>query len=146
MIPRVFGRRFFAYSSKQLIDLEAQYGCHNYGPLNVVAAKGKGALLWDVEGNSVSICRQAIFRYGWRYRSLQPGPLPPEDPQVIHRPGPETNPNIPSHLQRPTRPRVKEAPRPIRLRQVHIYERRRLIRRNCRKVRQKMGLQCQKGS
>lgn len=48
MISQVFGRRFFSYSSKQLIDLEAQYGCHNYGPLNIVASKGEGAYLWDV--------------------------------------------------------------------------------------------------
>lgn len=48
MIPKVFNKISFPYSSKQLIDMENQYGCHNYGPLNIVAAKGKGALLWDV--------------------------------------------------------------------------------------------------
>lgn len=30
--------------------MELQYGCHNYGPLPVVAARGQGALIWDVEG------------------------------------------------------------------------------------------------
>jgi hypothetical protein len=37
MIPQVFGQKAFSYSSKQLIDMEAQYGCHNYEPLHVVA-------------------------------------------------------------------------------------------------------------
>ena len=61
MILKVFNRKFFSYSSKQLIDLETQYGCHNYGPLNVVAAKGKGVLLWDVEGKFVSIFRKTVL-------------------------------------------------------------------------------------
>lgn len=61
MIFKVFSRKYFSYSSKQLIDLEAQYGCHNYGPLNIVASKGKGALLWDVEGNRVFIFRKTIL-------------------------------------------------------------------------------------
>lgn len=55
MIHKVFSQISFRYSSKQLIDLENQFGCHNYGPLNVVAAKGKGAILWDVEGTYLSI-------------------------------------------------------------------------------------------
>lgn len=37
-------------SSQQAIDLEAKYGAHNYHPLPVVLAKGKGAKVWDVEG------------------------------------------------------------------------------------------------
>ena len=32
------------------MDLEAKYGAHNYHPLPVVLAKGKGAKVWDVEG------------------------------------------------------------------------------------------------
>jgi ornithine--oxo-acid transaminase len=50
MISRVFTKNLVSYSSKQVIDIEAEFGCHNYGPLPVVASKGKGALLWDVEG------------------------------------------------------------------------------------------------
>lgn len=53
MIYKVFGKRFFSYSSKQLIDLELQYGCHNYGPLPVVASRAQGALIWDVEGKKL---------------------------------------------------------------------------------------------
>jgi ornithine--oxo-acid transaminase len=34
----------------QYIDLENQFGAHNYHPLPVVLEKGKGIFLWDVEG------------------------------------------------------------------------------------------------
>ena len=37
-------------SSQQAMDLEEKYGAHNYHPLPVVLAKGKGAKVWDVEG------------------------------------------------------------------------------------------------
>ena len=37
-------------SSQQAMDLEDKYGAHNYHPLPVVLAKGKGAKVWDVEG------------------------------------------------------------------------------------------------
>lgn len=32
------------------MDLEQKYGAHNYHPLEVVIAKGKGVWVWDVEG------------------------------------------------------------------------------------------------
>ncbi|MCC7332902.1 MAG: ornithine--oxo-acid transaminase [Flavobacteriales bacterium] len=37
-------------TSSQLINLENQYGAHNYHPLPVVLAKGEGVYVWDVEG------------------------------------------------------------------------------------------------
>ncbi|HTO35804.1 MAG: ornithine--oxo-acid transaminase [Flavobacteriaceae bacterium] len=37
-------------SSKDLIELENQFGAHNYHPLPVVLSKGEGVYLWDVEG------------------------------------------------------------------------------------------------
>jgi ornithine--oxo-acid transaminase len=37
-------------SSRQAIELEDQYGAHNYHPLPVVLAKGEGVHVWDVEG------------------------------------------------------------------------------------------------
>ena len=37
-------------SSKQAMELEDQYGAHNYHPLPVVLAKGEGVYVWDVEG------------------------------------------------------------------------------------------------
>ena len=38
-------------SSKYYINLEHEYGAHNYHPLPVVLAKGEGVFVWDVEGN-----------------------------------------------------------------------------------------------
>ena len=37
-------------TSKDLINLEYEYGAHNYHPLPVVLEKGDGVFLWDVEG------------------------------------------------------------------------------------------------
>ncbi|MBU1011579.1 MAG: ornithine--oxo-acid transaminase [Bacteroidetes bacterium] len=37
-------------TSKLAMELENKYGAHNYHPLPVVLAKGKGAFVWDVEG------------------------------------------------------------------------------------------------
>ena len=36
--------------SQYYIDLEDQYGAHNYHPLPVVLEKGEGVFVWDVEG------------------------------------------------------------------------------------------------
>lgn len=36
--------------TEQLINLENQYGAHNYHPLPVVLDRGKGVYVWDVEG------------------------------------------------------------------------------------------------
>ncbi|MDR9414727.1 MAG: ornithine--oxo-acid transaminase [Gracilimonas sp.] len=38
-------------STQEAIELEDQYGAHNYHPLPVVLAKGKGVFVWDPEGN-----------------------------------------------------------------------------------------------
>lgn len=37
-------------SSQQAIELEHQYGAHNYHPMPVVLSKGKGVYVWDSEG------------------------------------------------------------------------------------------------
>jgi len=37
-------------TSKMAMDLENQYGAHNYHPIPVVLTKGRGAKVWDVEG------------------------------------------------------------------------------------------------
>jgi len=37
-------------TSQMAMDLEDKFGAHNYHPLPVVLAKGKGVFLWDVEG------------------------------------------------------------------------------------------------
>lgn len=37
-------------TSQMAMELESKYGAHNYHPLPVVLAKGKGAKVWDAEG------------------------------------------------------------------------------------------------
>ncbi|MFQ5527383.1 MAG: ornithine--oxo-acid transaminase [Thermoanaerobaculia bacterium] len=37
--------------AKALIELEDQYGAHNYHPLDVVLSRGEGIWVWDVDGN-----------------------------------------------------------------------------------------------
>jgi len=37
-------------TAKQFMELEEQYGAHNYHPLPVVLHQGKGIYVWDVEG------------------------------------------------------------------------------------------------
>ncbi|QDH77973.1 ornithine--oxo-acid transaminase [Echinicola soli] len=37
-------------SSQQAIELENNYGAHNYHPLPVVLSRGEGVFMWDVEG------------------------------------------------------------------------------------------------
>ncbi len=37
-------------SSRQMIEMEEQYGAHNYHPLPVVLHKGEGIYVWDVDG------------------------------------------------------------------------------------------------
>ncbi len=36
--------------TKHYLDLEEQFGAHNYHPLPVVLQKGEGVYVWDVDG------------------------------------------------------------------------------------------------
>lgn len=45
--------------SKQHIELSETYGAHNYHPLPVVLARGKGVWVWDVAGNKYLDCLSA---------------------------------------------------------------------------------------
>ena len=36
--------------AKEIMEIEARYGAHNYHPLPVVLEKGEGVLVWDVDG------------------------------------------------------------------------------------------------
>ena len=38
-------------STQSFIDLENEFGAHNYEPLDIVLARGLGVWVWDVEGN-----------------------------------------------------------------------------------------------
>ncbi len=43
--------KYGTISSKKSMELEEEYGAHNYHPLPVVLAKGEGVFMWDPEGN-----------------------------------------------------------------------------------------------
>ncbi len=43
-------------SAKDIIEITEKYGAHNYKPLKVVITKGKGAYVWDKEGNKYLDC------------------------------------------------------------------------------------------
>lgn len=45
--------------SQDYIQLEEQYGAHNYMPLDVVLTRGEGVWVWDVEGNRYLDCLSA---------------------------------------------------------------------------------------
>jgi ornithine--oxo-acid transaminase len=45
--------------TKKYIDLEAKYGAHNYHPLPIVIAKGKGVWVTDPDGNKYMDCLAA---------------------------------------------------------------------------------------
>jgi ornithine--oxo-acid transaminase len=45
--------------SQELIDLEEQFGAHNYRPLDVVIERGEGAWVYDVEGKRYLDCLAA---------------------------------------------------------------------------------------
>lgn len=46
-------------NTQEYIQLEEQYGAHNYQPLDVVVARGEGVWLWDVAGNKYLDCLAA---------------------------------------------------------------------------------------
>ena len=45
--------------SSQYIELENQYGAHNYKPLDVVVSRGEGVWVWDVNGDRYLDCLSA---------------------------------------------------------------------------------------
>jgi len=45
--------------SSQYIELENQYGAHNYKPLDVVVSRGEGVWVWDVNGHRYLDCLSA---------------------------------------------------------------------------------------
>jgi ornithine--oxo-acid transaminase len=44
---------------QQYIDLENEYGAHNYKPLDAVLCRGEGIWVWDVDGNKYLDCLSA---------------------------------------------------------------------------------------
>jgi ornithine--oxo-acid transaminase len=46
-------------NTQQYLDLENEYGAHNYKPLDVVLTKGEGIWVWDVDGKKYMDCLAA---------------------------------------------------------------------------------------
>ena len=46
-------------TAQKYIDIETQYGAHNYKPLDVVLSRGEGVWVWDVDGNRYLDCLSA---------------------------------------------------------------------------------------
>jgi ornithine--oxo-acid transaminase len=54
---RIFDKEVkLAMKSQELIDLEEQYGAHNYRPLDVVLQRGEGVWVYDVDGKRYLDC------------------------------------------------------------------------------------------
>jgi ornithine--oxo-acid transaminase len=63
-------------NTQQYIDLENEYGAHNYKPLDVVLTKGKGVWVWDVDGKRYLDCLAA-------YSAVNQGHCHPEIMQTM---------------------------------------------------------------
>jgi ornithine--oxo-acid transaminase len=58
-------------NSKEYIDLEEQYGAHNYHPLDVILTRGEGVWVYDIDGNRYLDCLSS-------YSALNQGHVHPE--------------------------------------------------------------------
>src|SRR5450759_2035414 len=62
--------------SKKYIELEEQYGAHNYHPLDVVLTRGDGVWVFDIDGNRYLDCLSA-------YSALNQGHVHPKILQAM---------------------------------------------------------------
>src|SRR5512141_542327 len=63
-------------NSAEYIQLEEQYGAHNYRPLDVVITRGEGVWVYDVDGNRYLDCLSA-------YSALNQGHVHPKILQAL---------------------------------------------------------------
>lgn len=64
-------------SSKHYMDLEDQFGCHNYHPLEVVIAKASGVHAYDCEGTSHFMqARNTLTSFQHTLRSIRVTAIP----------------------------------------------------------------------
>ena len=75
-------------NSKEYIEIEEQYGAHNYHPLDVVIERGEGVWVYDVEWQKVPGLPERIF-------SIQSGTCPSPHPEDIDRTGKKSHPHLP---------------------------------------------------
>ncbi|MDX1425639.1 MAG: aminotransferase class III-fold pyridoxal phosphate-dependent enzyme, partial [Kiloniellales bacterium] len=46
-------------AKRELVEIEAELGAHNYKPLDVVLSRGEGVWVWDIEGKRYLDCLSA---------------------------------------------------------------------------------------
>lgn len=63
-------------NSKKYIEIENDYGAHNYKPLDVVLEKGEGVWVYDIEGNKYLDCLSA-------YSAINQGHVHPKILEVL---------------------------------------------------------------
>jgi len=56
-------------NSREYIELEEQYGAHNYLPLDIVITRGQGVWVYDIDGNRYLDCLSAT-RHSTRVMSI----------------------------------------------------------------------------
>ncbi len=64
-------------NSQRYLDLEDQYGAHNYHPLPVVLERGKGIFVWDVDGKK-------YFDFLSAYSAVNQGHCHPKITRALH--------------------------------------------------------------
>ncbi|XP_040579954.1 ornithine aminotransferase, mitochondrial [Lepeophtheirus salmonis] len=72
---RKFG--FRSLSTNKVIEREAKYGAHNYSPIPIAIAKGKGIYVWDVEGKK-------YFDFLSAYSAVNQGHCHPKIIKALH--------------------------------------------------------------
>ena len=82
-------------NTNELIQLEDQYGAHNYHPLDVVIERGEGVWVWDVEGNKYLDCLSA-------YSALNQGHVHPAILDAMTEQAKEGHFDLARFPQRPT--------------------------------------------
>ena len=75
--------------TEDFVELENQYGAHNYRPLDVVIERAEGVWVYDVEGKRYLDCLAA-------YSAVNQGHCHPKILQTLRGAGPESH----SHLAR----------------------------------------------
>ena len=65
-------------SSQQCIQLEEQYGCHNYAPLPVVVDHGQGVHVTDCEGTLMNNLGKKYLDFLSAYSAVNQGHVHPK--------------------------------------------------------------------
>ncbi len=66
------------HTSKQLMEKEYIYGCHNYAPLKAVISRGEGIHLWDIESKSNCYSDKQYYDFVSAYSAVNQGHCHPK--------------------------------------------------------------------